>query len=88
LQSASIEGVRTLYVRNVPNRVYEALERRAQRNGRSLNAEALAILQGEAEREQDARQIAQRLAEIAAEINLPADAPKAEDLIREDRDSR
>jgi plasmid stability protein len=80
--------MRTLYVRNVPNRVYEALERRAQRNGRSLNAETLAILRGEAEREQDARQIAQRLAEIAAEINLPPDAPKPEDLIREDRDSR
>jgi plasmid stability protein len=88
LQSASINAVRTLYVRNVPNRIYEALERRAQQNGRSLNAEALAILRREAEREQDARQIARRLAELAAEINLPPDAPRPEDLIREDRDSR
>jgi plasmid stability protein len=80
--------VRTLYVRNVPNRIYEVLERRAQQNGRSLNAEALAILRREAAREQDARQIARRLAELAAEINLPPDAPRPEDLIREDRDNR
>jgi plasmid stability protein len=88
LQSASINAVRTLYVRNVPNRIYEVLERRAQQNGRSLNAEALAILRREAAREQDARQIARRLAELAAEINLPPDAPRPEDLIREDRDNR
>lgn len=88
MQSASISDVRTLYVRNVPNRVYEALERRAVRNGRSLTSEALAILRREAEREQDARQIARRLAELAAEINLSPNAPRPEDLIREDRDSR
>lgn len=80
--------MRTLYVRNVPNRVYEALERRAQRNGRSLNAEALTILRREAERDNDARQIVHRLAEIAAEIDWPADAPTPEQIIREDRDSR
>jgi hypothetical protein len=48
----------------------------------------LAILRREAEREHDARQIARRLAELAAEINLSPDAPRPEDLIREDRDSR
>jgi hypothetical protein len=48
----------------------------------------LAILGREAGREQDARQIAKRLAELAAEINLSLDAPRPEDLIREDRDSR
>jgi plasmid stability protein len=88
LQSASINAVRTLYVRNVPNRIYEALERRAQRNGRSLNAEALAVLRRDAERENDARLIARRLAELATEINLPPDAPRPEDLIREDRENR
>jgi plasmid stability protein len=88
LQSASVSQVRTLYVRNVPNRVYDALERRARRNWRSLNAEALAILRREAEREQDARQIARRLAELAAGIDLSPGAPRPEDLIREDRDSR
>jgi plasmid stability protein len=78
--------MRTLYVRNVPNRVYEQLERRARRNGRSLNAEAIEILRAEAERE-DVRAIVQRLAEIAEEINWPEDAPMPEDFIREDRDS-
>jgi plasmid stability protein len=79
--------MRTLYVRNVPNRIYEALERRARRNGRSVNAEAIEILRGETERE-DARAIVQRLAEIAAEIDWPDDAPTPEELIRKDRDSR
>ena len=79
--------MRTLYVRNVPNRIYEALERRARRNGRSVNAEAVEILRAETERE-DARVVVQRLAELAAEMNWPADAPAPEELIREDRDRR
>jgi plasmid stability protein len=79
--------VRTLYVRNVPNRIYEALERRARRNGRSVNAEAIEMLRAETERE-DASVIVQRLAEIADEINWPEDAPTPEELIREDRDRR
>jgi len=80
--------MRTLYVRNVPNRLLEALERRARRNGRSVNAEAIEILRADAERDEDARLITRRLADLAAEINLPPDAPRPEDLIREARDSR
>ena len=34
----------TLYIRNVPPEVYAALEARAGRSGRSVSAEALAIL--------------------------------------------
>lgn len=34
----------TLYIRNVPRHVYAALEERARRSGRSVSAEALAIL--------------------------------------------
>ena len=79
--------MRTLYVRNVPNRIYEALARRARRNGRSVNAEAIEILRAETERG-DARVIVQRLAAIAAEIDWPDDAPTPEELIRKDRDSR
>ena len=41
----------------------------------------------ETERE-DARVVVQRLAELAAEMNWPADAPAPEELIREDRDRR
>ena len=34
----------TLYIRNVPRHVYAALEHRARSSGRSVGAEALAIL--------------------------------------------
>lgn len=34
----------TLYIRNVPLHVYAALEARARTTGRSMSAEALAIL--------------------------------------------
>jgi len=34
----------TLYIRNVPLHVYSALEARARSSGRSVSAEALAIL--------------------------------------------
>ena len=64
-----------------------AVERRARRNGRSVNAEAVEILRAETERE-DARVVVQRLAELASEMNWPADAPAPEELIREDRDRR
>jgi plasmid stability protein len=78
----------TLYVRNVPHDVYRRLQARARHNGRSVNAEALEILAAATAREQRETPITDRLAEIAREINLPADAPKPEDLIRADRDSR
>ena len=34
----------TLYVRNVPEEVYEALRQQAKRNGRSISAETIMIL--------------------------------------------
>jgi plasmid stability protein len=76
----------TLYVRNVPAKVYRFLQSRARRNGRSLNAEALDILNAAAAREPRESAIVDRLREIAREIDLPPDAPKPEDLIRQDRD--
>jgi plasmid stability protein len=79
--------VATLYVRNVPQGVYRSLRARAKENGRSINAEALEILTTAADRARRERPITDRLREIAREINLPADAPKPEDLIRADRDS-
>jgi plasmid stability protein len=76
----------TLYVRNVPTNVYRRLQARARRNSRSLNAEALDILSAAAAREPDETAIVERLREIAREIDLPPDAPKPEELIRQDRD--
>lgn len=62
----------TLHVRNVPDPVYEALRRRAWRNGRSINAEAVAILEDAARRERAAAQIANQLAESGRDLEAPA----------------
>jgi len=82
-----MRAVATLHVRNVPEDVYETLRSRARRNGRSINAEAIAILADAARREGSRTPITDRLAELAREINLPPDAPRAEEIIRELRDA-
>lgn len=76
-----------LHVRNVPDDVVEALRERAQKNGRSLNAELIELLAEGARRYRERGPLTRRLAEIAARVNLPPDAPRPEDLIRADRDS-
>ena len=86
LHDASVGEMPTLYVRNVPTKVYRRLQVRARRNGRSLNAEALDILSAAAAREPRETAIVDRLREIAREIDLPPHAPKPEELIREDRE--
>lgn len=82
-----MSGVPTLHVRNVPTEVYESLRRRALRNGRSINAETIAILEDAALRERSATPITDRLRELAREIALPPDAPRPEEIIRELRDA-
>ena len=81
-------AVPTLHIRNVSDGVYEALTRQAREAGRSLNAEVLAILEREIEQRAKAANLAQRMAELAARINLPPDAPRPEDLLREFREDR
>jgi plasmid stability protein len=88
LQSASIIHVATLYVREVPERLYKRLRARARRNGRSLNAEVIEILEGTAARDAEAATVTRRLAELAKRIDLPVDAPKPEEIIRSERDRR
>jgi plasmid stability protein len=80
--------VPALHIRDVPSDVVEALRDRARSSGRSLNAELVALLAEEARRYRERGTLTRRLAEIAARVNLPPDAPRPEDLIREDRDSR
>jgi plasmid stability protein len=80
--------VATLYVREVPEKLYKRLRARARRNGRSLNAEVLELIDEAVLRELTSEEITERLAELAAEINLPPDAPKPEDIIRQERDRR
>ena len=78
----------TLYVRDVPEKLYKRLRARARRNGRSLNAEVLELIDEAVLRELTSDEITDRLAELAAEIDLPHDAPRPEDIIREERNRR
>ena len=78
----------TLYVRDVPERLYKRLRARARRNGRSLNAEVLELIDEAMLRELTSDEITDRLAELAAQIDLPQDAPRPEDIIRQERDRR
>jgi len=78
----------TLYIRNVPAEVYEALKARAKREGRSVNAEALKILEDVAAGERRAASVGQRLRQLAKEINYPPDAPRAHEVVRQIRDER
>jgi plasmid stability protein len=80
--------VATLYVRDVPDKLYKRLRARARRNGRSLNAEVLELIDEAVLRELTSDEITDRLAELAAEIDLPPDAPRPEDVIRQERDRR
>ena len=78
----------TLYVRDVPEKLYKRLRARARRNGRSLNAEVLELIDEALLRELTSDEITDRLAELAAEIDLPSDAPRPEDIIRKERGRR
>jgi plasmid stability protein len=80
--------VATLYVHDVPEKNYKRLQARARRNGRSLNAEVLELIDEAVLRELTPDEITDRLAELAAQIDLSQDAPRPEDLIREERDRR
>ncbi|MGD0715360.1 MAG: hypothetical protein ABSB24_14420 [Gaiellaceae bacterium] len=64
----------TLYVRNVPPKIYAALKRWADGSGRSVNAEVLAILEGEATRRERRSKWFERLLELRQEINLSPEA--------------
>lgn len=77
----------TLHVRNVPEALYEQLRQQAERQGRSLSAEVIVLL------EQALRHSGRSQAEILADIRRrrtfnPAavGAPDSVTLIREDRE--
>ena len=79
--------VPTLHVRNVPPEVYEALRARASREGRSMNAEVIAILRRVVASRRDPDDLIEDLRRFRDRVRLPADAPRPEELIREDRDA-
>ena len=77
-----------VHIRDVDAAVLAALREAARENDRSLNAELVATLEERAARHRQKGEMTRRLAEIADRVRLPPDAPKPEDLIRADRDSR
>jgi hypothetical protein len=81
-----MSSMATLYVRNVPPPLYEDLVRWAEESGRSVNSEMIALLEREAGRRQRHADWWQKVLKLRSEIKLPPDAPRAEDIIRWDRD--
>ena len=77
-----------VHIRGVDEAVLATLREIARENNRSLNAELAATLEERAARHRQRGEATRRLAEIAARVRLPPDAPKPEDLIRAARDSR
>lgn len=77
-----------VHIRDVDASVLATLREVARENNRSLNAELVATLGERAARHRQRGEMTRRLAEIADRVRLLPDAPKPEDLIRADRDSR
>jgi plasmid stability protein len=77
--------VPTLYLRDVPEALYKGLKRRARRNRRSMNAEAVAILAETLEAERDYDAVIDDLRRLR--FVIPEELPPAE-AIRRGRDAR
>jgi plasmid stability protein len=77
----------TLYVRDVPPDLYETLRARAEREGRSINSETIALLRAELERKRAYEDILRRLRRSRERFHLYEHAALPEELIREDRDA-
>ena len=80
-----MEGVATLYVRNIPAELYAELQRWAEQHDRSVNAEVIDLLQREASRRGRASAVRRSL---EAYFEKYGDQPVESDvvaLIREDR---
>ncbi len=79
-----------LHVRNLPAELHQRLREQAVADGRSMSAEAIVLLRQalQAGNEPSKQRAAiDRLQEIRRRSRLPAEVPRAEDLIREDRDT-
>lgn len=80
-------SVANIHLRGVDPDVHEALRKRAEANGRSVNAEILAIVEREIREELDRADLLRRIEQLRREVIL-APGPPSEQLIREDRDAR
>lgn len=83
-----------LHVRNIPQRLYDDIKLRAQREHRSLTAEVIALLErGLAAPPQESSmkrwlEEARRFSDEMEAKYGPYEGPSSADLIREDRDTR
>jgi plasmid stability protein len=78
----------TLNIRNVPAHVVDALKRRAQANGRSLNAEVVEVLKAYEDPNARATDLRRRLDKILSEPIETSGMPPSEELIRAGREER
>lgn len=80
----------TLYVENVPENLYKALRKLAQKNGKSMAAEVISMLKENIPTEEELKrrqEFAKKMRELAARAPLtPGPFPSAEEMIREDRE--
>ena len=77
----------TLYVREIPEQVYQTAQRIAQEQGRSLSAYVITILEQAIEDEQARRKMSEALADIRRRRRpLPPGAPDSVEIIRRMRD--
>jgi plasmid stability protein len=79
-----MSSMATLYIRNVPAELYDRLKRRADRAGRSVNAEILEVLARDDAGHRQSDEFERLLAEMKAKY--PPIESNAVELIREDRD--
>ena len=80
--------VAAFHLRNIPERLYRRLKARAKRNGRSVNAELIEILEDTLGRPTP-EQLDAMLAHLHATTPpLSPDAPTPEAMIREAREER
>jgi plasmid stability protein len=78
--------VTNFHLRDIPEPLYKRLQERAHKAGRSVNKELLHIVEKDLARPTP-EELDARLRALRKKMRLPPDAPRPEDLIREDRDS-
>lgn len=78
----------TLYVRNVPEKLYDRIRKLAKEEGRSVSAEVIQLLSQGLQARESRRNMAAILARVGQrtqKIELPCGWKDSAELIREDR---
>jgi hypothetical protein len=87
-QNGIVVAVPNFHLRGIEPDTYEALRKRSEANGRSINAEILSIVREEVGREQDRERLLRNLKRFRREVQLPPGVPPPEQVIRDARDDR